>query len=219
MAARAQGGTALSRERVTQAALALIDSEGLDGLSMRRLAGELGVGTMTLYHYFASKRELLDAVLDAGLAGYAPPRPRRGPWRAQVRALARAGRVALSEHPGLAHIRAGTPILRPEALQFGETGLAILEDAGFEKDEAVKAYRLVFTYVFGFALVSPAAAEEENKAAAREALEALPPEYYPRLSAANEEASQAMAGDVVFDYGLERLLDWLEARRRASGLG
>jgi TetR/AcrR family tetracycline transcriptional repressor len=206
-----QGETALSRERVAQAALALIDSGGPDALSMRRLAAELGVGTMTVYHYFSSKRELLDAVIDAGLAGQEPP-TLEGSWREQLTALARAGRSAFTEHPGLAGIRAGGPILRPEALRFGESGLRILEDAGFEADEAAKSYRLLFTYVLGFALVSPVDAEAESKAAARAALAALPADYYPRLSAAVEEAAEAMAGDGVFEYGLERSLDGLEAR-------
>ena len=214
MPTASQGGTVLSRERVAEAALALIDSHGVDALSMRRLARELGVGTMTLYHYFPSKRELLDAVVDAGFAGREPPRL-EGAWREQLAGLAKAGRSALSEHPGLVGIRAGAPILRPEALDFGEAGLQILEDAGFGTDEAVMAYRLLFTYVLGFALASPAGAEAENRAAARAALAALPPEYYPRLSAAVDEAAEAMAGDVVFEYGLERLLDGLEARLAA----
>jgi tetracycline repressor-like protein len=67
--------------------------------------------------------------------------------------------------------------------------------------------------------VSPRAAEQEARAAARAALAALPAEYYPRLSSAVEEAAEAMAGDVVFDYGLERLLDGLEARLNALGDG
>jgi TetR/AcrR family transcriptional regulator, tetracycline repressor protein len=211
MATEVQGGTALSRNRVAEAALALIDSSGLDALSMRRLARELGVGTMTLYHYFPSKRELLDAVVDVGFAGYPPPAV-EGPWRERVAGLARTAREALSEHPGLAQIRASAPILRADALQFGEVGLRALEDAGFETEEAVKAFRLLFTYVFGFVLVSPSGAEEANKAAARAALAALPPEYYPRLSEAVDEAAEAMAGDVVFEYGLDRLLDGLELR-------
>jgi AcrR family transcriptional regulator len=208
---RAQEGTALSRERVARAALALIDSEGLDALSMRRLATELDVGTMTLYHYFPSKRELLDAVVEIAFTDEEPPEL-KGSWREQLAALSRASRQTLTRHPGLAQIRTATPILRPEALRFSEAGLRILEDAGFDTEEAAKAFRLLFTYVVGFALLSSAAAEREARAAAREALAALPPEYYPRLSAAVDEAAEAMAGDVVFEYGLDRLLDGLETR-------
>jgi AcrR family transcriptional regulator len=178
---------------------------------MRRLASDLGVGTMTLYHYFPSKGELLDAVVDAGFADLVPAPPEGG-WRDQVVGLCKAARAVLSRHPGLAEIRARQPILRQDALRSGEAALRILEDAGFEKEEAVKAYRLLFTYTLGFALISPAAAEEEARAAARDALAGLPPEYFPRLSAAVDEVAEAMAGDAVFDYGLERILDGLEAR-------
>ena len=210
--ARAEERPALSRDRVAEAALELIDAEGPGALSMRRLAGELGVGTMTLYHYFPSKSELLDAVLDAGFAGLEPPQV-RGSWRDQLAALSRAARAVLSRHPGLAQVRATQPILRPDAMRSGEAGLRILEDAGFERQEAVKAFRLLFTYTLGFALVSPAAAEEAARTAAREALAALPAEYFPRLSSAVDEAAEAMAGDAVFEYGLARILDGLEARR------
>ena len=209
---------ALSRERVAGAALDLLDSQGLEALSMRRLATELGVGTMTLYHYFPSKRDLLDAVVDTAFADQAPPLL-EGSWREQLRSLCEAGREALSRHPSLAQIRAAEPILRPDALRFSELGLQVLEDAGFETEEAVKAFRLLFTYTFGFALVSPRAAEEEARAAARDALASLPAEYYPRLSAAVDDAAEAMAGDVVFDYGLERILDGLEARLLRPGRG
>jgi AcrR family transcriptional regulator len=212
---RAEGRkAALSRERVAREALALLDSHGLEALSMRRLAGELGVGTMTLYHYFPSKRDLLDAVVDIAFADAAPPEL-EGSWRDQLRSLSRAGREVLSRHPSLAYIRATEPILRPDALRFSELGLRILEDAGFDTDEAVKAFRLLFTYTFGFALLSPRAAEKEARASARAAIASLPAEYYPMLSAAVDEATEAMTGDVVFEYGLDRILDGLEAVRSA----
>ena len=201
MPSTVQGGTALSRERVAQAALAFIDSHGLDALSMRRLASELGIGTMTLYHYFSSKRELLDAVVEIAFTDDPPPQL-EGSWREQLAGLGRAARETLTRHPGLAQLRTATPILRPEALRFSEVGLSVLEDAGFDTDEAVKAFRLLFTYTVGFALLSSVAAETEARAAAREALSALPPEYYPRLSSAVEEAAEAMAGDIVFEYGV-----------------
>jgi AcrR family transcriptional regulator len=212
MATRAEAGkAALSRERVARAALELLDAHGVEALSMRRLAGELGVGTMTLYHYFPSKRDLLDAVVDVAFGGQEPPQV-EGSWREQLRQLSLAGREALSRHPSLAQIRAAEPILRPDALLFSETGLRALEDAGFGREEAVKAFRLLFTYTFGFALLSPRAAESETREATRAALASLPSEYYPRLSAAVDEAAEAMAGDVVFEYGLERILDGFEAR-------
>jgi AcrR family transcriptional regulator len=207
----AQAPTALTRERVAAAALELVDRDGLDGLSMRRLAEVLGVGTMTLYGYFRSKSELLDAVVDAAVSDSAAELP-AGDWRDQLRALLTTARRSLVRHPALVEIRVRQPVLRPEALRFAEAGLRILRGAGFERREAALAFRLLFSYSFGYAAFSPAEAVEEDRAAATAALRALPPEDYPELSAASAEAARAMGGEEAFEYGLDRILDGLERR-------
>ena len=201
----------LTREQVAATALHLLDRDGFDALSMRRLAEELGVGTMTLYGYFANKRELLDAVMDSALAD-PPPLGPDGDWRRQLSTLALRARERLLAHPGLIQIRVRQPVLRPEALRFAEQGLGILEHAGFETQEAAYAFRLVFTYTFGFAAFSPADAVDEDRAAARSALSSLPAGEYPRLNAAVDKAAAAMGGEEAFEYGLERILDGLETR-------
>jgi AcrR family transcriptional regulator len=205
----------LTRERVAEAALELVDRDGLDGLSMRRLADALGVGTMTLYGYFRSKRELLDAVVDAAVSDRPLPRP-GGPWREQLRELLLAARRNLVRHPGLVEIRVRQPVLQPEALRFSEAGLRILRGAGFDTREATLSFRLVFSYIFGFAAFSPAEAVEEDRAAAAAAIRALPPDEYPELAAASGEAAAAMGGEEAFEYGLDRILDGLEARLSAA---
>jgi AcrR family transcriptional regulator len=205
----------LTRERVAEAALGLVDRDGLDGLSMRRLADALGVGTMTLYGYFRSKRELLDAVVDAAVSDRPLPRP-GGRWREQLRELLLAARRNLVRHPGLVEIRVRQPVLQPEALRFSEAGLRILRGAGFDTREATLSFRLVFSYIFGFAAFSPAEAVEEDRAAAAAAIRALPPDEYPELAAASEEAAAAMGGEEAFEYGLDRILDGLEARLSAA---
>ena len=204
----------LSRERVASAALEILDREGLERLSMRRVADALGVGTMTLYGYVRSKDELLDAVIDAAVEEPAPVVP-DGSWRDQLRQLVNRARATLIRHPALVKIRLQQPVLRPEALRFSELGLGILIDAGFDKAEAAQAFRLLFTYVFGFAALSPEARVEDARREAAAAIAALSPEEYPRLTGAASEASHAMAGEEQFEYGLERILDGLEARLRA----
>lgn len=207
--------TSLTRERVAEAALELVDHEGLDGLSMRRLADSLGVGTMTLYGYFRSKRELLDAVVDSAVSER-PEETGDGDWRSQLRTLLHRARRNLLRHPALVEIRVRQPVLQPEALRFAESGLRILRGAGFDRREATLAFRLVFSYLFGYAAFSPAAAVEEDRAAAAAAIRALPPDDYPELSGAAAEAAQAMGGEEAFDFGLERILDGLEARLSAG---
>ena len=202
----------LTREAVAAAALELVDREGLDGLSMRRLAEALGVGTMTLYGYFRSKRELLDAVVDAAVSSDGPLEEPGGDWRARLLGLLRRARQDLVHHPALVELRVRQPVLQPEALRFAEAGLRILREAGFDRREATLAFRLLFSYSFGFAAFSPAEAVEEDRAAAGAALRALPPDEYPELTSTWAEAAQAMGGEEAFEYGLERILDGLESR-------
>jgi AcrR family transcriptional regulator len=176
---------------------------------MRRLADELGVGTMTLYGYFRSKRELLGAVLDVAVP-HVEAKPDGGPWRDRLRAIVMTARESLVRHPALVQVRVREPVLRAEALSFAETGLQILMEAGFDAEEATRAFRLIFTYAFGYAAFSPSDAMEQNREAARAAIAALPPERYPALTASREEAAAAMAGEEAFEYGLDRILDGLE---------
>jgi TetR/AcrR family tetracycline transcriptional repressor len=99
------------RTEIAEAALALVDREGLDALSMRRLAAELGLGTMTLYGYFATKDELLDAVVARAATGTRPIQVPDGPWQQRLRTLARAWHRNLARHPSLVQLRLRRPIV------------------------------------------------------------------------------------------------------------
>lgn len=202
---------ALTRESIAAAALHLVDREGLESLSMRRLADELGVGTMTVYGYFRGKDELLDALMDASMLD-AGPLPEGGTWRERVVDLARAVRANLEKHPALVQIRLRRPMTRPQQFRWTEAVMRALVDSGLPRDEAARAFRSIFTYVFGFVAFSPTAAADSSRAGLREALSALPPEDYPLLASMVDEAVAAAAGDEQFDFGLELLLDGIEAR-------
>ena len=99
----------------------IVDRDGLDRLSMRRVAEALGVGTMTLYGYFRDKDELLDALIDAAVGDERPTLS--GSWREQLRQLVRVAHQNLTAHPSVVEIRFRQPVLRPEALRFGEAGM------------------------------------------------------------------------------------------------
>jgi AcrR family transcriptional regulator len=202
---------ALTRDSIAAAALDLLDRDGLESLSMRRLADELGVGTMTLYGYFASKDELLDAVMDASVLD-AGALPEGGSWRERATALARAIRTNLERHPALVQIRLQRPMTRPRQFVWTEAVLAALVESGLPRDEAARAFRVLFTYVFGFVAFSPTAAADESRAGLADALGALPPADYPVLASMVDEAVAAAAGDDQFDFGLELLLDGIAAR-------
>jgi AcrR family transcriptional regulator len=200
----------LSRERIALTALRLADAEGLDALSMRRLATELDVGTMTLYGYFRSKEELTAAMVDVATAN-APIRVADGHWRDQLRALMLGIRRTLAEHPSFVQLRLTRPILTPGALRASDAGLRILDRAGFDKAEAARAYRALFLYTFGHAGFGSPPDPEQTRRHAKAVALALPEREYPALSAAATEVSEVMAGDEPFEWGLDRFLDGLEA--------
>lgn len=178
---------------------------------MQRLAESLEMGTMTLYGYFRSRDELLGAVAEAAVPPAQRPAP-RGDWREQLTAVVETAYTTLTRHPALVEIRFRQPILGPHALRFGERVMDLLLEAGFESAEAASGFRLIFTYTFGFAGLSPERDAERARLRAAEAAAALPVEEFPNLRATAVEWTEAMAGAEQFRYGLARILDGLEAR-------
>jgi AcrR family transcriptional regulator len=170
---------------------------------------------MTLYGHFRDKRELLDAVIDAAVTDTELPRF-EGSWRDQVRQFAAYSEQLFARHPSVVDIWARQPVLGQASLRNVEAGVGILVAAGFEPEEAVKAFRLLVTYTFGFALFNMPRSAPGEREAARAALGSLPPEEYARLRETAGPFSGAMAGDDTFAYGLERILDGLEASLAAK---
>jgi AcrR family transcriptional regulator len=206
----------LSREHIAQVALTFIEREGLDALSMRSLAEDLEIGTMTLYGYFRGKEELLDAVVDVTVEQLAIPN-KRGSWRRQIGTLLQEIRTTLAEHPIGILLRHQRPMWSPGALRVSEAGVRILRDAGFSKADAARGYRTLFNYTFGFAAFSPADVSDELRQGALAALAALPRDQYPAQTEAASELAEAVGGEAQFQYGLDLLLDGMEARLRQAG--
>ncbi|MFE0691220.1 TetR/AcrR family transcriptional regulator [Streptomyces xiamenensis] len=118
----------LSREKIAASAIRLADAHGLEGLSVRKLAKELGVGPMRLYDYVSNRSELLDLMVDVVYAGIAEA-GRRTAWRATVLAIAHATRDAALAHEWFADLLGGRPHLGPHALAVGEATAAALSQA------------------------------------------------------------------------------------------
>jgi AcrR family transcriptional regulator len=213
-----RGTSGLTREAVARAALERLDVEGIGGLSMRRLAEELGVGTMTLYGYFRSKDELLDAVVDAGFADYEPPAEHTD-VRESLRAFVLAARDVLARHPALAEIRGSGPILRPRGFQVTDLGIRLLTEWGLDAEDAARSFRLLFDYVFGYAIVNRRPPSAELRREALASLVALPPEEFPNVTAVSAEMAEAVGGEGQFEYGLDLILDGIEARLGATRAG
>ena len=212
---RRRGRDRPTREAIVEAAFALIEREGLDAFSMRRLAAAVDLPTTTLYGYFADKDEIVDAVIDAE-ATRSPLPELTGPWRRQLGDLMRWLREGVARHPDLVKVRLARPILSPGALRLTEAGMQVLLAAGFSRAEAAEAYRALFVFSFGWGALHPRQHSEDDTRRTLAALTLLPPEEYPALSSSIQEAAAATGGDEPFEYGLEPLLDGLEASLRRA---
>ncbi|MEV4254015.1 TetR/AcrR family transcriptional regulator C-terminal domain-containing protein [Spirillospora sp. NPDC049652] len=149
----------LTRERVLDAALALVDRDGPAKLSMRRLGAELGVEAMTLYHYVPNKDALLDGLVERVIA---EARPRPGPGLEWIADFARSLRRELLAHPRVVSLLASRPMSTPGGLDMVEEALAALADIGLTPLEAVGLLNTVATFTVGHVLAEvPADTEPE----------------------------------------------------------
>jgi TetR/AcrR family tetracycline transcriptional repressor len=206
----------LSREQVLAAARRIADAEGVDRLTMRRLAAELGVMPNALYTYVSDKEALLDALLDDLLADVDPGDPAaEEDWRDGLVRVMDASRRLLLAHPQLAPVFLARPALGPNAARLGEMTLALLRRGGVEGERAVEALRVLLVYSLGFAAFqaprlqtdSPARTEQVEAAYA-----GLPEDRFPRLRRLAGSLA-APTDDRQFHTGLRWLLDGIAARR------
>jgi TetR/AcrR family transcriptional regulator, tetracycline repressor protein len=198
---------ALDRETVLDTALRLIEEVGLDGLSLRRLAKELGVQAPALYWHFASKQDLLDHLaaaaverVERGSSGRPEPGQSWDEWLAEGM---RVRRRAMLAHRDGARLAAGN---RPTADSWPriERVLSVLVEAGFDPPDAVRAIIVLGHYVSGFVLDEQGDPERED-----DTPPVLDAEEFPILSAGG---AVALDRDTLFDYGLQRMLDGMRAQ-------
>ena len=139
----------LTAEAIFEAALRLVDQEGIEALTMRRLAAALGVATMSLYGHVPNKEQLLLGVVNLATREIALPEPSAPPWDA-LRSIAREFRRVALGHPNLVPLIVRQPPTGSESLQILEAALDALRRAGLEPDQAAKAYRLMASFAIGF---------------------------------------------------------------------
>ena len=213
-------------------AVALAAREGIEALSMRKLADELGAGAMSLYHYVPNKEELLDGMVDIVFSEIELPSTDID-WRVAMRRRAISTRETLNRHRwavGLMESRA-TPGLA--SLRLHDAVLGCLREGGFSIEMAIQAYSVQDAYIYGFALQekslpfesaegAAAVAEEQTREFAELAEErqmAALADEFPHLAevVAGHVAKVGYDFKAAFEYGLDLILDALEARRDASG--
>src|ERR1700754_3925874 len=168
----------IDREAVFDAALRLLDAEGVEALTMRRLAGELGVSAMAPYRYVASKDELLMVLVDRLAARVVYP-PRPSDPRGALLVLWSTIYEALAEHPWVPEVLARRRMMAPSVLGAIEEIHAALCAAGLSIESAVRAYRLIWNFTLGALLVRAGADAEGNQQ--RELRGAPDPERFPFL--------------------------------------
>jgi AcrR family transcriptional regulator len=216
----------ISREAIVAAAIRLLDAEGLDALSMRRIANELGTGAASLYWHVGSRDGLLDLVFDEIIGEGTIPDPVPGKWRDQIKEVAREQRAISLRHPYIVRLSIGRIPMGPNALRYSERVLAILRSGGLPPELAVKGSHLLISTINGFTLdetgVGDNAAEDivagmrQTADMARDYLSSLPSGSFPNLVALADEFSYVDRDEAfellidIFVDGLARLADLSE---------
>ncbi|EME56652.1 TetR/AcrR family transcriptional regulator [Amycolatopsis decaplanina] len=206
----------LSRELIVRAAIRLADADGLDAVSLRKIATALDAGPMRLYGYIEGKDELLDLMVDAA---HAEIRPAGDDWREMLRSLADATRRAVHRHEWLADLLGGRPQLGPNALANAETVMAALGEVGV--DSVMPVVSAVNAYTIGAVRreIAERRAERATGMDERRWQATLGP-YLERSFATGKLPALAtvvrdavhLNADETFRMGLDFLLDGIEAR-------
>jgi AcrR family transcriptional regulator len=216
----------ISREAIVAAAIRLLDAEGLDALSMRRIADELGTGAASLYWHVGSKDGLLDLVFDQLIGEVEVPDPDPDHWQQQLKQLARAQRAVSLRHPYVVRISIGRIPMGPNALSYSERALGILRAGGLPPRLAVQASHLLIATINGFTLdetgvgdpIADPGMQAYQQAAdmARDYLAALPQQRFPNLVTLADEFSYADP-DERFELLIDIFVDGLARRAAAAG--
>ncbi|MGW4095555.1 TetR/AcrR family transcriptional regulator [Mycobacterium sp. NPDC004974] len=195
----------ISQTQLAAAALAVVDADGLGGLSMRTVARRLGLGTMSLYRYVADRDELEALVVDLVLGEMDPGLP-QGSARRQLVELAERVHVAAARHPAVVPLLLTHRHRSPASLRWGEMVLGVLTAAGYGGKRRVYAFRAVLAYIFG-------AIEIEMLGSltgpGTRTLAGLSAEEYPLLSE-TAAVAHGIQPDEEFRRGLEILLRALD---------
>lgn len=205
----------LRRDQIVTAAMELVDREGLQALTMRRLASELGVGTMSLYYHVPDKSALYDLILDAGLSkvDLSGDDPTQAP-EDRVRRIARAMRIALLEHPNAAILAMSRSLRTPTQLRPVEKLLQILTEAGLQPADAMQAVNVIGQYAVGVTTMSVSQRIDSEYRDSREGeYGGLTPEEFPNMFKLMAHADEFGDWDADFEAGLSALVAHLVTAR------
>jgi AcrR family transcriptional regulator len=205
---------ALSRERILHAALGIVDREGLDAISMRRVGEELSVEAMSLYNHVENKAAVLDGIFETVLAEL-PPAPRHVAWDATLRERAGALRSVLCAHPNALPLFASRAAVTPASIAYVEAALSVLHDAGFRAEDALSIFQVLVAFVVGHTLQTHAPRRPDEQS--RPDYDRLSETAFPRVREAARLLGARDLDDVEreFALGLDALLAGIRARWKA----
>jgi TetR/AcrR family tetracycline transcriptional repressor len=211
------GEEPLTREGILGAALGIVDGEGMEALSMRRLAAELGVNPMSIYHHLAGKEAVVSGLVGVVFSGMRVPSSGGLPWQERVRAYAHAYRDVVRSHPNLTlRIVSDAAAVSEAVLLGGEPLYGALEDSGLPPTKIVRAADSLVDFVHGFALgeASNPSGEFDIGSELLARLEAQPAGKVPamrRVFGALGEEGARYDFDDAFEAGLDILVGGIEA--------
>ena len=202
----------LSRERILRAALELVDDGGIESLTMRKLGQALGFEAMSLYNHVANKNDVVDGILDLVLSETEPPSATED-WDTAIRTSAISVHQALRRHPWASSLLMSPDHIRPARLQYMDSLLGRLREAGFSADTTYHAYHILDAHILGFSLWQ---AGHSFKAAdlpdlAADFIRRFPLDDYPHIAEHFEQ--HLTEGDhhvSAFEFSLDLILDGLE---------
>lgn len=205
----------LNLERTLQVALVIADDDGLEAVTMRRLARELGVEAASLYHHISGKNQILDGLVEAVAAEIERPKPSTD-WRAAISERAHHTRAGLRRHPWAVSLMASRTSPGPATLGLLETGIRCFREDGFSVLQAAHAISVVDSYVHGFVLQEvnlPFRDESELAAMTAAIMETFPVSEFPYLFEMTVEhvLKPGYVYGKEFDSGLKVVLDGLAA--------
>jgi len=218
----------LTLDQIVAAGIEIADAEGIEALSMRKLAATLGMGTMSLYRYIPSKAELLNLMLDHTSGTQVGRVDPSGSWRDTLTAVARRGRELYLRHPWLLQVNWSRPVLGPGSIAQMEEAVSGLRDLPFRDQEKMMVISAVEAYVVGSVReqILYDNASEESGVTEEEfwnyqlptLVRAMESGSYPAMAALDEDVFDA-GWEETFELGLRFLLDGIEgevARRRSQ---
>ncbi|ASQ92523.1 regulator [Streptomyces sp. 11-1-2] len=208
---------AFSREAITAAAVALADAEGIDAVTMRRVASQVGAGVMSLYSYAPDKETLLRLMVDQVNGELSPPAPLTGDWRADLKTIAHTQRALMLRHPWLPGALFNRRwSLGPNTLAFVEHALAALRPTALDGGAKLEVFSLITGFVAGLVadeIAQAALADSPDRAAAdaRYLTAVAADGHHPELAEALSAPARPLTPEATFARLLDRMVDGLDA--------